>query len=165
MWILRSEICGAPRTDRGQTRRSPRILFPLRWRRRLSDHLATKHVCLRLRKGEGELQASPRFLYASAMENRATPIKLKDGSWGVRVSGAVQAGDRVTVRSRSGKSWEVTISRVVWTGPDRNGSGQISICERAVVKKIPPSYRPSSMQGRISAAISTAMGERSDIPF
>ena len=99
------------------------------------------------------------------MENRATPIKLKDGSWGVRVSGAVQAGDRVTVRSRSGKSWEVKISRVLWTGPDRNGSGQVSICERAVVKKIPPSYRPSSMQGRISAAIPAAMGERSDIPF
>ena len=52
----------------------------------------------------------------------ATPRKLTDGSWGVRVTTPVTAGQPVTVKARSGKTWTATIDRVIWTG---NG---ISLC-------------------------------------
>jgi hypothetical protein len=46
----------------------------------------------------------------------ASPRKLRDGSWGIAVQGAVQVGATVTVRTAGGKEWQATISRVVWTG-------------------------------------------------
>lgn len=46
----------------------------------------------------------------------ATPAKLKSGEWGVRVTSPVSAGDTVTITTKSGKSWDATVSRVVWTG-------------------------------------------------
>ena len=53
----------------------------------------------------------------------ATYTKLRDGSWGVRVTGAaVKAGDRVTVTKKSGESKVEVIDRVLWTG---NG---VSLC-------------------------------------
>ncbi len=52
----------------------------------------------------------------------ATPAKLRDGSWGARVPGSVQAGDVVTITTRGGKSWDATISMVIWS------NDEISIC-------------------------------------
>lgn len=55
----------------------------------------------------------------------ATPAKLRNGSWGARiesrtVGGAAKAGDTITVRAKSGKTWQATVTRVLWTGgPDR----------------------------------------------
>lgn len=46
----------------------------------------------------------------------ATPAKLRDGSWGARVQGRASVGDRITITTRSGKSWDATVSRVLWTG-------------------------------------------------
>jgi len=46
----------------------------------------------------------------------ATPAKLRDGSWGVRVQGAAHPGQVVTVRTQAGKTWETEIERVVWQG-------------------------------------------------
>lgn len=46
----------------------------------------------------------------------ATPTKLRDGTWGARVQGTVQSGDRITITTRAGKSWTAVIARVVWTG-------------------------------------------------
>ena len=46
----------------------------------------------------------------------ATPIKLKDGSWGARVQGTVNAGDNITVRTKAGKEWVATVGRIVWKG-------------------------------------------------
>ena len=46
----------------------------------------------------------------------ATPKKLKDGSWGARVSGSVAAGDEITITTRSGKSWQARVDRVLWSG-------------------------------------------------
>ncbi len=46
----------------------------------------------------------------------ATYTKLKDGSWGIRSTSAVQAGDQVTVTKKSGESKTETVGRVLWTG-------------------------------------------------
>lgn len=46
----------------------------------------------------------------------ATPTKLRDGSWGARVQGSVAVGDSVTITTKGGKSWDATVTRVVWSG-------------------------------------------------
>jgi len=52
----------------------------------------------------------------------ATPAKLKSGAWGARVQGAVSVGDQITISTKSGKTWNATVSTVVWT------DGSISLC-------------------------------------
>jgi hypothetical protein len=59
----------------------------------------------------------------------ATYTKLRDGSWGIRVTGTAKAGDVVTVTKRSGEAVNATVGRVVWTG---NG---VSLCEVAAAPK------------------------------
>jgi hypothetical protein len=57
------------------------------------------------------------------MTMQATPTKLRNGTWGAKVSSTdVRRGDTVTITTRSGKSWDATVSEVVWTG---NG---VTIC-------------------------------------
>lgn len=46
----------------------------------------------------------------------ATPIKLKNGSWGARVQGSVDVGAKLDVQTKSGKTWTATVERVVWSG-------------------------------------------------
>jgi len=46
----------------------------------------------------------------------ATFSKMRDGSWGVRVQGTVQAGDTVMVTRKDGRQVPVVIESVVWTG-------------------------------------------------
>jgi len=48
----------------------------------------------------------------------ATPVKLRDGSWGARVLGRPRVGDEITIIANSGKTWTATISKVVWQGDD-----------------------------------------------
>lgn len=52
----------------------------------------------------------------------ATYTKLKSGNWGVRIEGAAQAGQTITVTKRDGSTKSETIERVVWSG---NG---VSLC-------------------------------------
>lgn len=53
----------------------------------------------------------------------ATPAKLKDGSWGVRVSAKdAKRGHPVKVTTKSGKSWYVEIAWVIWE------NGDIALC-------------------------------------
>lgn len=50
-------------------------------------------------------------------------IRLRNGAWGVRVTGAaVDNGDSVTVTKKNGTSANVVIGRVLWT------DGDVSIC-------------------------------------
>lgn len=51
----------------------------------------------------------------------ASPYRLRDGSWGIRIARAVDVGDSVTVETKSGKRWTATVERVVWSGTDRDG--------------------------------------------
>jgi len=46
---------------------------------------------------------------------QATPKKLKDGTWGARVQGAVEPGDTITITTRAGKSWDAIVDRVLWS--------------------------------------------------
>jgi hypothetical protein len=50
-----------------------------------------------------------------AKAKQATPSKLRDGSWGARVAGSVAVGDVVTITTKAGKSWDATVSRVLWS--------------------------------------------------
>lgn len=46
----------------------------------------------------------------------ASPAKLRDGSWGAKVHGSVEIGDKVEVVTSGGKRWNATVSRIVWRG-------------------------------------------------
>ncbi len=46
---------------------------------------------------------------------RATPAKLRDGSWGARVEGRATEGQTVQVEARGGMRWIATVVRVLWT--------------------------------------------------
>ena len=59
----------------------------------------------------------------------ATPLKLQNGGWGAKVSGVPKAGERISITANSGKSWEATVERVLWTGEG------ISICSTSSVSK------------------------------
>ena len=61
----------------------------------------------------------------------ATPAKLRDGSWGARVPGKPAVGTAITVRTRSGKSWEAEVRRVLWSGTDRQTGDVVSLCATA----------------------------------
>lgn len=52
----------------------------------------------------------------------ASPAKLRNGDWGAKVSGPVQAGDTVTITTRSGKTWESEIADVL------SSTDGISLC-------------------------------------
>lgn len=50
------------------------------------------------------------------MTTTATPTKLRSGAWGAKVAGSVRPGEVVTITTRSGKSWQARVSKVVWSG-------------------------------------------------
>lgn len=47
---------------------------------------------------------------------KATPAKLKDGTWGARVAGVPKCGDVINVETKAGKSWTARVVRVLWKG-------------------------------------------------
>lgn len=48
---------------------------------------------------------------------QATPIKLRDGSWGAKVQGDnVLPGTPIRVTAKSGKWWNAVVYKVVWVG-------------------------------------------------
>lgn len=53
---------------------------------------------------------------------KATPAKLRNGSWGARVEAAVEAGDTIQITTRSGKTWKARVMRVLWS------DGKVSLC-------------------------------------
>lgn len=57
----------------------------------------------------------------------ASPAKLRDGSWGARVSGRASEGDTITIETRAGKKWDATVSRVLWSGADRRTGKAVSL--------------------------------------
>ena len=59
----------------------------------------------------------------------ATFAKLNDGNWGLRHVGneALCVGDEVFIARRAGGGTKGFVSRVVWTGQDRNGQGVVTL--------------------------------------
>ena len=60
-----------------------------------------------------------------------TYTQLRDGSWGVRVSGTASAGEIVTVTKKSGETKTERIGRVLWSGRDSRTGSTISLCSIA----------------------------------
>lgn len=54
----------------------------------------------------------------ASIQAKATPIKLRNGEWGARVTHlpghAPNPGDTITVRTNAGKSWQSVVRRIVW---------------------------------------------------
>ena len=48
----------------------------------------------------------------------ATPIKLKNGDWGAKVTAKVLSGEFLQVTTKSGKRWKAEVAKVVWQGAD-----------------------------------------------
>lgn len=48
------------------------------------------------------------------MQNSYT--KLKDGTWGIRISGTATAGSAVEITTKAGSRKVETVGRVLWTG-------------------------------------------------
>jgi len=68
----------------------------------------------------------------------ATPTKLRTGAWGAKTSQAVSVGEVVTITTRSGKSWQARVAKVVWSG---NG---VSIVATSSVETARPAPRARS---------------------
>jgi hypothetical protein len=75
----------------------------------------------------------------------ASPTKLRNGDWGVTVkSERVRPGDSVTVTTKSGKSWEALIEKVIWKG---NGVAICSVRKSSKSRTPSPSYRSRGWGG------------------
>jgi hypothetical protein len=46
-----------------------------------------------------------------------TYTKLRDGTWGLKVTEPVSPGQVITVTTKSGESRKETVIRTIWTGP------------------------------------------------
>jgi hypothetical protein len=74
----------------------------------------------------------------------AAPAKLRSGEWGARVKGhAVAAGDIIHIITKSGKSWDAQITKVIWSGKG------VSLCATESLDRGPrrsSSHRHSSVE-------------------
>lgn len=61
----------------------------------------------------------------------AQPMKLKSGEWGAKTQGTAKTGQIITISTKSGKSWDARVERVLWSGNDRYGNGTVSIVATA----------------------------------
>ncbi len=68
----------------------------------------------------------------------AAPSKLRNGSWGAKVNGSVEEGDTVTITTRSGKSWDAIVERVVW-----EGNGVSIFSTRSLDRPVQSTSRPT----------------------
>lgn len=48
----------------------------------------------------------------------ATPAKLRNGTWGARVTDPVKVGQTITVKTKAGKTWQAKVTKIVWGGSD-----------------------------------------------
>ena len=83
---------------------------------------------------------------------RATYTKLKSGAWGVRVTGSVAKGDRVTVTKKDGSTKIEIVEAVVWSG---NG---VSVCAIGAMASSGYSYRASNGLGSLTISTNLNRG-------
>lgn len=67
----------------------------------------------------------------------ATYTKLKDGSWGVRVSGKASRGAALDVTKKDGSRKSEKVRKVLWTGKDEKTGAIISLCSIAPTAHAP----------------------------
>jgi hypothetical protein len=56
-----------------------------------------------------------------AVKLAAKPQRLKDGSWGARVSGRATIGDTITITTRGGDTWDARVVALEWEQIDQEG--------------------------------------------
>lgn len=78
------------------------------------------------------------------MAAKATPAKLRDGSWGARTAERVIVGQTIEVTSKAGKRWLSSVKEVVWT----DGSVCIVRTGDAAPKRKTSRQRPGFYGGR-----------------
>ena len=86
------------------------------------------------------------MIETSSTPRPATPAKLRDGSWGARVRGPVQAGDTVTITTSAGKTWQARVERVVWTGEG------VTLCATSSLDRASTPAPAATYGGRIEAS-------------
>jgi len=62
------------------------------------------------------------------MSTNATYTQLRDGSWGIRVPGTVNAGQSITVRKKDGSTKTETVKAILWSGRDSRSGETVSLC-------------------------------------
>ena len=56
-------------------------------------------------------------MQAATATIEASPKKLRSGEWGALVqSDQVRRGDSICITSKSGKSWQATVAKIIWSG-------------------------------------------------
>ena len=55
----------------------------------------------------------------------ASPVKLRTGAWGAKTDSPVAEGDTIEITTRSGKTWEAQVEKVIWS------DGQVCIVATA----------------------------------
>lgn len=65
--------------------------------------------------GPEPTEAEIRRMTKLARGAAGTWAKLRDGSWGVRLTDAARSGEQVTVRKKSGETSVVTLGKQIWT--------------------------------------------------
>lgn len=95
---------------------------------------------------------------------KATYTKLKDETWGVRVTGKeVKSGDIVSVTKRNGDSNNEVIDRVLWHGFGQEGD-EICLC---TIRKQGQSQRAEKSEDSPVQATSpeSTRSTEDDVPF
>jgi len=69
------------------------------------------------------------------------PAKLHGGAWGAHLTSAdVKPGDSAVLTTKAGKTWDVVVDRVMWTGLDSEGHPCALV---SLVGQLPPSDKPA----------------------
>ena len=89
----------------------------------------------------------------------ATPAKLRNGTWGARVRGTVAVGALLTIQTQAGKTWQATVSSIVWSG-----EGVTLVSTQSADRAPAPSSSPRSQgrNGRAGKWTGCSCGSRED---
>lgn len=78
---------------------------------------------------EGEAFGRSIYRDDSVHPKTASPARLKDGSWGVKVwHESVRVGEEVEVVDRKGRTWGFKVERVLWRGIDQRWDCAACLC-------------------------------------
>lgn len=83
-------------------------------------------------EGAAEVKRLERLIPAPTAPRRGEPLratftKLRDSSWGLRIQGVAQPGDRVVAVRQSGQRQTLTVGEIMWKGQDRDTGMTITV--------------------------------------
>lgn len=123
--------------DRYNQRKEDRVDYEMRTRREagfsdeeIQDFLRTEGAALR---NQRKLEDEQSQRSNGPLNGRFS--KLKDGTWGVRVEGMADPGDKVFVTRQDGRKQMVVVDRVQWKGKDNYTGMFVSLCSFVANRK------------------------------